>query len=115
MSHAALLPTLRRRRQIHYQRISLHTHSTRLAAIRTFHHRRAGLDRHLELACAHGRGITPRLPGADVELPAVPGAAQKLLMSRQTVMPRPFRLYERHDHALAKRTAGVRAALGERQ
>src|SRR5262249_1605511 len=49
---------------------------------------RAGLDRDRVAARAHARGIAPGLAGADIELPAVPGAADDLARARIAIVAR---------------------------
>ena len=57
--------------------VLLDRHRKRLGDVRPLHQRLAGLDRDLKLPRPRRFRIAPRLPGADVELPAVPRAAQE--------------------------------------
>src|SRR5262249_5155950 len=50
---------------------------------------------------------------ADVELPAVPGAAQELALARHAIVAWPVGLHEADHPALAQLRALVRAAVGE--
>src|SRR5206468_12951524 len=51
------------------------------------------------------------LAGADVELPAVPRAAQDLALARVDVFPRLGRLQQPGQHAVAQAAALMRAAV----
>src|SRR5215475_3021177 len=68
-------------RQIDHEIILLHRHCEGLGNIGAFDEARPRLDRDAELAGAGGVGIAPGLAGADIELPAVPGAAQKFVVA----------------------------------
>src|SRR5262249_37673939 len=104
-----------RRRQLDHQIILLDRHRKRLGHVRSLDQLGAGLDRHLVLARAHRLRVAPRLAGADVVLPAMPGAAQELAPARQAIVAGAIRQHERADLAEAQRAAGVRAAVGERK
>src|SRR5262249_61681184 len=73
------------------------------------HQRRPRLDRYLERPRASRVRIAPGLAGADVELPAVPGAAQEFLLARQPAMAVPFGPHPRADQAAAAPAARSRA------
>src|SRR4051794_37067224 len=81
--------------------------------IGTFDQALAGLDRHRKWPRLDGVRIAPRLPGTDVELPAMPRTAQKLLMTGEAVAARSVRLHQSDDLAAAQRSAGMRAAVRE--
>src|SRR5439155_11353477 len=59
--------------------------------------------------------FAPRLPGPDVELPAVPGAGQDLARARVLELARHPRLEQPPRPALAERAALVRAAVPQRE
>src|SRR5215475_5409059 len=59
--------------------------------------------------------IAPRLAGADVELPAVPGAFHHLARPRIAVLARHFRLDQPGLDAVAKAAATMRTAIVERK
>src|SRR5262249_7193681 len=101
--------------QLHHQVILLNGDRKALRHVGALEQRLARLDAHLELARPHRLRIAPGLAGADVELPAVPGAAQKLVGPRQAVVSGPVGLHQRDDAALTERAALVRAAVGERE
>src|SRR5205085_5132787 len=103
----AALPTL----QIEHQIILLDRDREGLGDVGPLHQLRAGLDRDGKLSRAGGIRIAPGLPGADVELPAVPGAAQEFLVAGQPIVAGSLGLHQRDDAALAQRTAGVRTAI----
>src|SRR6266550_851653 len=58
-------------------------------------------------------GLAPRLPGADVELPAVPGAGQDLAWTVVLDLARHARPRQPPGLALAQRAALVRAAVAQ--
>src|ERR1700726_4579299 len=64
--------------QIHHHVIALHRDLEGLRDIRPLHHGRSRLDIHRIRLGAKPAGIAVGLAGADVELPAVPGAADDL-------------------------------------
>src|SRR3954468_17737333 len=66
--------------------------------------RRIGLD-------AKAAGIAVGLPGADVELPAVPGAADDLSLPGVFDLTRIFRLRQPDQRPLAQRGALMRAPI----
>src|SRR5262249_52899571 len=85
----------------------------RLGDVGPLHQVRARLNRDLELAGLHRLGVAPGLAGADVELPAVPRAANELAGLRDLVGSSPVRSSQDHDHAPAQLGAHVRAAVGD--
>src|ERR1051326_4203421 len=90
-------------------------HRKRLGDVGAFHQLLTGLDGDLELPRPGRLRIAPRLPGADVELPAVPRAAQEFPVAIEAIVAGPVGLNERPDTALAERAALMRAAVGERE
>src|SRR5262249_59125723 len=64
-------------------------HRERLGLVGTLHQPGARLDRYRVLARAQPLRIAPRAPGADVELPRVPGAADDLALAGVAVIARP--------------------------
>src|SRR6185437_8480635 len=77
--------------------------------------RLARLHRHRVAARAHRVEVAPGLAGADVELPAVPRAAQHLALPYQAELAGTIRLGETDEHATAQRRALVRAAIYQRE
>ena len=67
--------------QIHHHVVALDRHRERLGDIGPLHHAGAGLDMRGIGFDAKAFGVAIGLAGADVELPAVPGAAQDLAQS----------------------------------
>src|SRR4029079_16820370 len=63
----------------------------------------------------HAGGIAPGLAGADVELPAVPGAADDLARAGVAVVARPVRFHEAGLPALAHAAELRRAPAGQRE
>ena len=61
---------------IHHHVIAFHRHRQGLGDVRPLHHGRARLDIDRVSAGAKAFGVAVRLAGADVEFPAVPGAAE---------------------------------------
>ena len=90
-------------------------HRKGLCDVGALHQGLAGFHFDLELPGAGRLRIAPGLAGANLELPAVPRAAQKLLMARQPVMAGSVGLHQRDDLALAQRSALMRAAVGQRE
>src|SRR3954453_20600959 len=64
--------------QIHHHVIALHRHCERLGDIRPLHHARTRFDIDRIGAGAKALGVAVGLSGADIEFPAVPGAADDL-------------------------------------
>src|SRR5262249_7874385 len=106
--------------------VLLHPHRKGLGRVGPFHQLGARLDRGLELPDLEVVGIAPGLAGADVEFPAMPGAAHEFALAGDAVGAGTARSHEA-DHpalahrpaaaplALARRPAGVRAAVGKRE
>src|SRR5579883_1307811 len=101
----------------HFQHdvIIFHTDRKGLRHIRAFNQRGARSDRYSELPRAHPRRIAPRLAGAQVELPAVPWAADDLAAARIAIAARLARLDEAGQAPLVQATALVRALVAERE
>src|SRR5581483_8559613 len=77
--------------------------------------RRPGLDRHIVGADAEPLGLAPGLAGADVVLPAVPGAREDLALAREAHLARHGRLDRAPQLPLAQRAALVGAAVTARR
>src|SRR5262245_50665043 len=82
-----------------------------LSDVGALHQVGSGLDLDGELPRLHGLGIAPGLAGANVELPAVPGAAEELAGARQAIVAGPAGGDQGDDHAAAQLGAFVRAAV----
>ena len=63
----------------------------------------------------HAVGIAPGLAGADIELPAMPGAAQHLALAGQAVFAGRRRYQAADDRPATERRALVRAAVDQRE
>src|SRR5262245_2736457 len=74
---------------------------------------RSRLDLDGVAAGADAGGIAPRLAGADVEFPAVPGAADNLARAGIAIVAGPVRYHEPGLLALKQAAAAVRAAVVE--
>src|SRR6185312_7745549 len=86
-----------------------------LGDIRPGHQPRARLHRDRIGTRTHAGGIAPGLTGADVELPAVPGATDDLARAGVAVVARPVRFHETGLLALAQAAAAMRTAVVERE
>ena len=75
------------------------------------HHQRARLDRDVVAADPDGARIEPGLARAQVELPAVPRAADDLVAARNLVLAGPRRRHQPGLTTVAQRAALVRAAV----
>src|SRR5271156_1521770 len=71
----------------------------------------AGLDVDLEVAQLDAAGIAPRLAGADVVFPGMPGAADHLASAAVAVFAGHLGFHEAGDDALRQRATLVRAAV----
>src|SRR5262249_35825593 len=74
----------------------------------------AGFDHDVERLDPGVYWITPGLAGADIEFPAMPGAAQQLPFAREAVLARLGRLGQTDDAPFAQRGTLVRAPVRER-
>src|SRR5690606_4227618 len=90
-------------------------HGEGLRDIGALHQLGARLHIDLEAAGFHRLGVAIGLAGADLELPAVPGAAQELAAARHLILAGAVGLHEARDPSLAQLRAHVRAAVGERE
>src|SRR5262249_11526379 len=91
--------------------VTLHRDRDLLRDIGALHEGGAVLDRDREAAGADALGLAPGLAGADVEFPAMPGAAQELAAPRIAVVAGHRRFDQRGDRALAEAAALMRAAV----
>src|SRR5436305_13756266 len=73
------------------------------------------LHRDAEAPRLHLVGVAPRLSGADVELPGVPGTADDLAAADVVVMPGLVRQHEAGEIALAQAAAAMRTAVRQRE
>src|SRR5262249_21564812 len=92
----------------------LDRHRKCLADIGARDHLAAGFDRDRELADRQLLRIAVGLAGRDLELPAVPRAAQELALPRDPVFAGAVGLHEPDHRALAQSAARMRAAVGKR-
>src|SRR5262245_58441320 len=83
--------------------------------MRAFDQLGAGLHADRILSNAQASRIAPRLAGADVELPAVPGTFHHLTRPRIAILARHLRLDQPGLDAIAKTAAAVRATIVERK
>src|SRR5947209_5434421 len=95
--------------------VILDTHRERLGLVRSFNELHPLLNRHCIAARAQPLRIAPGLPGADVELPRMPWAADDLAAPRVAVLARPGRLHQPGLLALAQAAALVGAAIVQRE
>src|SRR5262249_15282935 len=85
----------------------------RLGHIGSLEKLRARFDCQAKLPRPDGFWITPGLPRADVELPAVPGAADELPWTREAILPRRLGQRQADDHAAAQLGALMWTAVGQ--
>src|SRR3954469_13062817 len=74
--------------KLHDEVVLIHGNLEGFSDIRPFDQRLAGLDGDRETTHPCMRRVTPRLAGADVELPAMPRAAQQFAFTAQPVAAR---------------------------
>src|SRR3982750_3009636 len=91
--------------------VVLDAHSERLGDIRPLDQLRALLDRHAEAPRLDLVGVAPRLAGADIELPGVPGAAEYLAAAGIVLLARLVRQHEAGEIALAQAAAAMRTTV----
>src|SRR5665213_3448613 len=75
---------------------------------------RARFDRHLVLPRVALFRIAPRLAGAHIVVPAVPGTTQDFALAQDRVIARPVRDHQPADPAPAQRRAGMGTAIEQR-
>src|SRR3954451_3803035 len=97
--------------QLHHDVVALDFHRYRLGNVRPLHHARSRLDMRGISLHAEAARVAVGLAGADVELPAMPGAANDLAELGIFDLARILRLREPDQGSLAQRSALMRAAV----
>src|SRR5262245_12291644 len=90
-------------------------HRERLGQIGSLDQFGTGLHRHGILPDAQAGRVAPGLAGADIELPAMPGAIHHFAAARSAVVTRLARLHEAGLDAEMEAAAPVRATIVERK
>src|SRR5712671_716672 len=97
--------------QIHHHIIALDRHRDRLRHVRSLHHARPRLDIGGIGFCAKPFGVAVGLAGADIEFPAVPGAADDFAWPGIFDLTGIGRLREPDQRPFAQRSTLMRAAV----
>src|ERR1700752_3657834 len=92
----------------------LDAHGNGLRGERALRQRFAGHDLHLIGACLDAFGMAPGLAGLDIELPAVPGAAQHFSMPGQAIFARAVGGEAAEDGPKTQRRPFMGAAIHQR-